>query len=299
MQHPRPMLQVALAFAVTAQASVQLGANSSQDEYQSLRGLFPGPLHFGAAEHPAPFPDPDPLVLDMFSSLSNTIQELVMPKMHKASSVSNAPDACRADLEKHCPNARSQVHCLGEHRAEISEPCRKDVGASVPFVCSKAIGEFCDVLRSGMLGCLQKHLPQLPRDCRDAVEMTSSALGRLSQAPKNSKDPLLAAHSPDMVNQLRAAEKQAEDKFQKDMNQVATLLSKMEVDVQKNSRKLPSVAGWVQQRVALVIIMVMIYWLLRTESVQKASGMWKLSEDGTPLLEKGKELPKFTDEDFL
>ncbi|CAJ1419095.1 unnamed protein product [Effrenium voratum] len=167
--------------------------------------------HFGAAEHPAPFPDPDPLVLDMFSSLSNTIQELVMPKMHKASSVSNAPDACRADLEKHCPNARSQVHCLGEHRAEISEPCRKDVGASVPFVCSKAIGEFCDVLRSGMLGCLQKHLPQLPRDCRDAVEMTSSALGRLSQAPKNSKDPLLAAHSPDMVNQLRAAEKQAEE----------------------------------------------------------------------------------------
>ncbi|CAJ1327085.1 unnamed protein product [Effrenium voratum] len=134
-----------------------------------------------------------------------------MPKMHKASSVSNAPDACRADLEKHCPNARSQVHCLGEHRAEISEPCRKDVGASVPFVCSKAIGEFCDVLRSGMLGCLQKHLPQLPRDCRDAVEMTSSALGRLSQAPKNSKDPLLAAHSPDMVNQLRAAEKQAEE----------------------------------------------------------------------------------------
>jgi len=156
---------------------------------EMLRGLFPGPLHMqidgpGGARAPAmPFHDPDPLVLDMLSNVDALMQNAI-PQIHRVQSASSAPASCNGDLAKHCSTARSQIHCLGQHREDISESCQKDVGRSVPFTCSKAIDKFCDIMQVGILDCLQSHTADLQGDCLDGVLATSKAITKLNAAAK-------------------------------------------------------------------------------------------------------------------
>lgn len=158
-------------------------------EPEMLRGLFPGPLHMqidgpGGARAPAmPFHDPDPLVLDMLSNVDAMMQNAI-PEIHRVESASSAPASCNGDLAKHCSTARSQIHCLGQHREDISESCQKDVGRSVPFTCSKAIDKFCDIMQVGILDCLQSHTADLQGDCLDGVLATSKAITKLNAAAK-------------------------------------------------------------------------------------------------------------------
>jgi len=150
---------------------------------QMMRALFPGPLHLGGQPmpgHAMPFADPDPVVLDMLGTVDHVMRDVMTPGLHSMGSASQAPASCHADLQKHCPKARSQVHCLGLHSEDISEPCEKDVGKSVPFVCSHAINELCDVLQGGILDCLKGQLGKLEMPCKDAVLTTSKALSHLN-----------------------------------------------------------------------------------------------------------------------
>ncbi|CAK8992726.1 unnamed protein product [Durusdinium trenchii] len=155
---------------------------------ESIRQFFPGPLQFDLTESGAqPFREPDPLILDMLSSVNNVVQDMVTPALHKIQHASAAPNSCQKDATKHCSTARSQVHCLGQHRDDISDDCRRDLGKSVPFVCSAAIDKHCDVLHVGILDCLQKYESELSGDCKDAFLATSKVIQSLNsavQAPK-------------------------------------------------------------------------------------------------------------------
>eukprot|EP00930_Biecheleria_cincta_P027871 TRINITY_DN19493_c0_g1_i1.p1 TRINITY_DN19493_c0_g1~~TRINITY_DN19493_c0_g1_i1.p1 ORF type:complete len:421 (-),score=74.61 TRINITY_DN19493_c0_g1_i1:139-1401(-) len=159
-------------------------------EPQMLRGLFPGPLLMqidgpGGARVPAmPFHDPDPLVLDMLSSVDALMQNAI-PEIHRVESASSAPASCNRDLAKHCSKARSQIHCLGQHSEDVSESCQKDVGHSVPFTCSKAIDKFCDIMQVGILDCLRSHTAELQGDCLDCVLATRKAITGLNAAAKS------------------------------------------------------------------------------------------------------------------
>jgi len=150
---------------------------------EMMRALFPGPLQHGMHPmpgHAMPFAEPDPVVLDMLGTVDTVMNDVMTPGLHLMASASQAPASCHADLQKHCPKARSQVHCLGLHSEDISEPCEKDVGKSVPFVCSHAINELCDVLQGGILDCLKGQLGKLEMPCKDAVLTTSKALSHLN-----------------------------------------------------------------------------------------------------------------------
>jgi len=150
---------------------------------EMMRALFPGPLQHGMHPmpgHAMPFAEPDPVVLDMLGTVDTVMNDVMTPGLHLMASASQAPASCHADLQKHCPRARSQVHCLGLHSDDISEHCEKDVGKSVPFVCSHAIDQYCDVLQSGVLDCLKGHLQTLSPPCKDAVLATSKALAHLN-----------------------------------------------------------------------------------------------------------------------
>lgn len=153
---------------------------------QAMRSLFPGPLRPDMGmKAPMPFAQPDPFVLDMMAHLSGDAQESIMSGMHEVPSNSQAPASCQQDLLKHCPQARSQVQCLGQYGYDVSEPCRRDVGASVPFLCHEEISRFCDVHQQGVLGCLQRNPAQLSRNCHDAVAATAIVLDRLNvRAPR-------------------------------------------------------------------------------------------------------------------
>merc|ERR1719362_1627060 len=102
----------------------------------------------------------------------------MLPAMHQAGGGMKAPVSCRADLQRHCGAARSQVHCLGQHEGDISEACRNDVGKSVPFLCSQSIDRYCDIMQSGILACLSSHLGSLSDTCRDAVTATQRVISK-------------------------------------------------------------------------------------------------------------------------
>mmetsp|Transcript_95752 Transcript_95752/g.194680 ORF Transcript_95752/g.194680 Transcript_95752/m.194680 type:complete len:455 (-) Transcript_95752:23-1387(-) len=160
---------------------------------QTLRDLFPGPLIVEAEGGPGdlamPFESPDPLIMDMLQDIGHTFQDRMLPMVHSVEGRSRAPAACQQDLKAHCSTARSQVHCLGQHTEDISEACRKDVGKSVPFVCSQAIDRFCDVLRSGVLPCLSAHLEELSGTCRDAVVATRDVITKAQTQKASVVDP--------------------------------------------------------------------------------------------------------------
>jgi len=145
---------------------------------EAFSGLFPGPLMMESHAEESPFGAPDPLVMDMLQDIGRSFQEQVLPALVAGpqGGRSSAPQSCRNDLKKHCSAARSQLHCLGQHVSDISEPCRKDVGKSVPFLCSRAIDEFCDIMHSGILSCLESHVWSLHDSCKDAVLATKHVI---------------------------------------------------------------------------------------------------------------------------
>jgi len=148
---------------------------------EAFSGLFPGPLLMEKDSMDSPFGAPDPLVMDMLQDIGRAFHEEVLPKLAAApQGRSTAPHSCSGDLKKHCSMARSQLHCLGQHAEDVSEPCRQDVGKSVPFVCSRAIDKFCNVMRTGVLSCLENHLFWLRPACKDAVLATRHVIKKVS-----------------------------------------------------------------------------------------------------------------------
>ena len=234
---------------------------------ENLRQLFPGPLQFDLDGQAQPIREPDPLVMDMLSSMSNMVQEVVAPTLHKTLHASAAPDSCQKDAVAHCSTARSQVHCLGQHRDDISDNCRRDLGKSVPFVCSAAIDKHCDVLHVGILDCLQKYQEELSGDCKDAFLATSKVIKSLNSAaqaptlrPQTNMPVALSSPSTPSPNQalknlgalaehnldsqlakfgglkptqaplasaIQQAEKQAEDELIHDADHIEALLTQM------------------------------------------------------------------------
>jgi len=148
-----------------------------------FRDLFPGPLVMEQDHGPrraTPLADPDPLVMDMLQSMNGDIQEALLPLIHDANKARTAPPSCDKDVQKHCGKERSQVHCLGQHQDDISDSCRKDISQSVPFLCSRAIDKFCDVLQVGVLDCLSGHLGDLESQCKDSVVATRHVIAKVN-----------------------------------------------------------------------------------------------------------------------
>lgn len=162
------------------------GGSKSSTPVNFFQDLFPGPLAIaGPAEIDAAdvtgFGGPDPLVMDMLQEMGRDFQEQVLPAIHAAGAQAgrNVPDACGADVKKHCSSARSQLHCLGQHAGDVSEKCRHDVDQSVPFLCSGAIDKYCDVLHSGILSCLEGHTQDLDGSCKDSILATRQAIRKV------------------------------------------------------------------------------------------------------------------------
>eukprot|EP00928_Gymnodinium_smaydae_P032792 TRINITY_DN23665_c0_g1_i1.p2 TRINITY_DN23665_c0_g1~~TRINITY_DN23665_c0_g1_i1.p2 ORF type:complete len:436 (+),score=91.61 TRINITY_DN23665_c0_g1_i1:77-1309(+) len=145
---------------------------------EMFRDLFPGPLELGApVEHPTPFSEPDPFVHNLLRDIDKPFLSL-MSDIQKTVGGRRLPNSCVDDLKTHCQAARSQLHCLGQHADVISAKCSADVGKSVPFRCSNAIDQYCDVLQDGILDCLGKHVSDLPDRCKDAVLATHHVISK-------------------------------------------------------------------------------------------------------------------------
>merc|ERR1719409_960881 len=100
--------------------------------------------------------------------------------MAERSAEENLPSSCSKEIKAHCKDAKSQLHCLGKHNADISDQCRADVGKAVPFLCSDAIDQYCDVLMGGILSCLGNQLSNLQGPCKDAVSATKKMIQKVN-----------------------------------------------------------------------------------------------------------------------
>eukprot|EP00421_Protoceratium_reticulatum_P074708 CAMPEP_0168427746 /NCGR_PEP_ID=MMETSP0228-20121227/36507_1 /TAXON_ID=133427 /ORGANISM="Protoceratium reticulatum, Strain CCCM 535 (=CCMP 1889)" /LENGTH=332 /DNA_ID=CAMNT_0008441797 /DNA_START=11 /DNA_END=1007 /DNA_ORIENTATION=+ len=130
---------------------------------------------------------PDLMVSDMMGHFSRVFQDQMMPAIHRSASAGLWP--CRADAEARCNGTKSQLHCLGRHADEISEPCRKHVGKSVPFLCHDPIARWCDGLDRGILPCLADKLAELSGSCRDAVITTHRVIAKVNMQKSSMRLP--------------------------------------------------------------------------------------------------------------
>eukprot|EP00440_Ansanella_granifera_P029695 gb/GFBE01032255.1/.p1 GENE.gb/GFBE01032255.1/~~gb/GFBE01032255.1/.p1 ORF type:complete len:411 (+),score=100.11 gb/GFBE01032255.1/:1-1233(+) len=289
---------------------------------QMLKDLFPGPLQFEVRTDSddsglGPFDAPDPLVMDMLSGVNTMMQDVMAPAIHKLDPVSYAPSSCQKDLAAHCAKARSQVHCLGRHSGDVSDNCRKDVGKSVPYLCSAEIDKHCDILQVGILDCLSKYESQLGDDCGDAVRTTSKVIAKLNsakqQAPASAstKAPHAAAErernldskfaavlttkGPSLVSAIKKAEQEAEAKLDADASKITALLSQMSNEMEKHGASRPQ-EHWLHENWRVVfgvlVLLVAAFFAFKANLVGTVLSQLKLMQlDGKPLLpQRGTEL---------
>lgn len=153
-----------------------------------IRDLFPISVLDGE-EQEDPW-ESDQLLSNMLQHVSTKFKKEMLPAIQRAACAGKLQDACSKDASKAaCNGTRSQLHCLGQHPDQISEECRKEVGKSVPFRCSSAIDELCNVLERGILPCLADHLDHLSPSCRDAVVATHSVIAKVNMQKASMRDP--------------------------------------------------------------------------------------------------------------
>jgi hypothetical protein len=156
---------------------------------EALKQLFP-PGQMIIEEDDGPGPPhktptgEDAIVQELMKEMDQAMVEQVMPMAERAAE-ENLPSTCSKEIKTHCKDAKSQLHCLGKHNADISDQCRADIGKAVPFLCSDAIDQFCDVLMGGILSCLGNQMKNLEGSCKDAVVATKKMIQKVnSQKPK-------------------------------------------------------------------------------------------------------------------
>jgi len=121
----------------------------------------------------------DAIIQDLMREMDQAMVQQVMP-MAERSAEENLPSSCSKEIKANCRDAKSQLHCLGKHNADISDQCRADVGKAVPFLCSDAIDQYCDVLTGGILSCLGNQLSNLQGPCKDAVVATKKIIQKVN-----------------------------------------------------------------------------------------------------------------------
>jgi len=153
-------------------------------EPMSLRNQFSVPAAAFSDLFPGPLAPPDPtdmLVANMMQHISHAFRDTVMPTIR---SLQKTEHICAADVRSICNSTQnksiSHLHCLGQHAQNISDKCRARVGKSVPFLCHKAIDQWCDGLDRGILPCLADKLTELQGSCRDAVLATHGVIFKVN-----------------------------------------------------------------------------------------------------------------------
>eukprot|EP00928_Gymnodinium_smaydae_P054498 TRINITY_DN38255_c0_g1_i1.p1 TRINITY_DN38255_c0_g1~~TRINITY_DN38255_c0_g1_i1.p1 ORF type:complete len:250 (-),score=52.35 TRINITY_DN38255_c0_g1_i1:212-961(-) len=116
----------------------------------------------------------------MLQHLTDTFTKGLLPSIQRAAREARPKSACDTDVAAMCDNATSQLHCLGQHGGQVSEPCKQEIGKSVPYLCSAPISDLCNVLDRGILPCLADHLDSLEGSCRDAVMATHRLILKLN-----------------------------------------------------------------------------------------------------------------------
>jgi hypothetical protein len=149
---------------------------------EMLKQLFPPGVIIEEDDGPGPPRGgrPPPGADAVIQDLMNEMDEALVQQVNQQATENNLPSSCSKEVKAHCKDAKSKLHCLGKYNADISDGCRADVGKSVPFLCSEAIDNFCDVLMGGILSCLGNQMNNLQGPCKDAVLATKKIIQKVN-----------------------------------------------------------------------------------------------------------------------
>merc|ERR1719463_767834 len=95
---------------------------------EALQQLFP-PGQMIVEEDDGPGPPrkmpsgEDAIIQDLMREMDQAMVQQVMP-MAERSAEENLPSSCSKEIKANCRDAKSQLHCLGKHNADISDQCR-------------------------------------------------------------------------------------------------------------------------------------------------------------------------------
>lgn len=95
---------------------------------------------------------------------------------------------CEHDISNLCPEGeefKSPLQCLGHKVGKISDACKKDVKASLPYNCAHEISAGCDGLEKPIVNCLSEidKTKPLSKDCKNTLEITKNVIHKVNTAP--------------------------------------------------------------------------------------------------------------------
>jgi len=126
----------------------------------------------------------DKVMEEIIDDITAGFAKSILPAFKKLDQEKNGRP-CHDDLLKHCSHSTKKLHCLGEHREDISPQCQAKIKRSVSFACHKEITATpCDSMDQGVLQCLEKaiasHRPHVSEACMDSVIATRAVTKTLN-----------------------------------------------------------------------------------------------------------------------
>eukprot|EP00927_Polykrikos_kofoidii_P078594 TRINITY_DN75399_c0_g1_i1.p1 TRINITY_DN75399_c0_g1~~TRINITY_DN75399_c0_g1_i1.p1 ORF type:complete len:441 (+),score=64.87 TRINITY_DN75399_c0_g1_i1:120-1442(+) len=292
---------------------MELSGPASESPRQAMSGdifrdLFPGPLQGSMSSgHVLPFDQPDPFIQEMTKGLDKAFLGL-MGNLHKAVSMDRSPNSCERDIKAHCKESISKLHCLGQHPEDISDACRKDVGKSVPFRCSRWIGKFCDVMEVGVLKCLGDHLAEVDDTCRDAVLATHHVISKAnthktavvdtSTGAKQVSTPSLAVPPPPPVGGVTGSTSSVVELPPSVLSLLGSSKSMMESAATRASQSAGRSHLWIAVVFAAIVASVFVF-APKSWPVRRIEKLLPKGREGQQLLESNLEMPKAMDMPIL
>jgi len=123
----------------------------------------------------------DPFMKDILDMMNVGLTQNLLPQ-----NVTDRP--CEKDIAKLCPEGdkfKSPLQCLGQNAVKVSDACKKDVKASLPYSCASEISAGCDGLEKSLIVCLSEKDKSKPlsKDCKNTLEITKTVIHKVNTAP--------------------------------------------------------------------------------------------------------------------
>ncbi|HAM36764.1 MAG TPA: hypothetical protein DEB40_00530 [Elusimicrobia bacterium] len=124
------------------------------------------------------------------TAAAQSSEPAAQPPEPAAQSSEKPREACKADIERLCPEGKPGQMCLKEHEAELSPDCKTDraeakllmekarQAKATRAACKKDIQKFCkDAAAKGGVGkCILEHEAELSPACKAALKKSSAML---------------------------------------------------------------------------------------------------------------------------
>jgi hypothetical protein len=126
----------------------------------------------------------DPLMKDILDMMNVGLTQTLLPQ-------NQTDKPCDEDIIKFCSEGafggkfKSSLQCLGQQPGKLSDACKNDVKASLPYSCAHEITDACDGLDKSIVACLSEKdkTQSLSKECKSSLDITKSVIHKVNTGP--------------------------------------------------------------------------------------------------------------------